>query len=211
MTRAQAEAKLRDLISEGARAPPPVAEGMTVEQVGSRLHHSVEREDARRRRSRLRELSTRPSGAALGETPVSEITVDDVEDFIEQCLAEHRSSTQHYLGALARDLRLRDPQALGVRARAGSPRSRSPTASIATSAFFSTPRSSRRCSRHRHSLSPQPCDAAARRTCQDPEGRAEAAVEAGRSDDRRRRVDRDYLSRREAGRGLSCGRGHAAC
>ncbi len=37
MTKTQAEANLRDLISEALTAPPPVAEGMTVEQVGSRL------------------------------------------------------------------------------------------------------------------------------------------------------------------------------
>src|SRR5450755_372771 len=102
MTKTQAEAKLRDLISETSTAPPPVAEGMTVEQVGSRLITQLKAKNRKPSTVENYESYLRVHLAPhFGETPVSEITVDDVEDFIEQCLAEHSiKSTHNYLGLL---------------------------------------------------------------------------------------------------------------
>ena len=102
MTKTQAEAKLRDLISETSTAPPPAAEGMTVEQVGSRLITQLKAKNRKPSTVENYESYLRVHLAPhFGETPVSEITVDDVEDFIEQCLAEHSiKSTHNYLGLL---------------------------------------------------------------------------------------------------------------
>ena len=102
MTKTQAEAKLRDLISETSTAPPPAAEGMTVEQVGSRLITQLKAKNRKPSTVENYESYLRVHLAPhFGKTPVSEITVDDVEDFIEQCLAEHSiKSTHNYLGLL---------------------------------------------------------------------------------------------------------------
>jgi integrase len=102
MTKTQAEAKLRDLISETSTTPPPVAEGMTVEQVGSRLITQLKAKNRKPSTVENYESYLRVHLVPhFGETPVSEITVDDVEDFIEQCLAEHSiKSTHNYLGLL---------------------------------------------------------------------------------------------------------------
>ena len=102
MTKTQAEAKLRDLISETSTAPPPAAEGMTVEQVGLRLITQLKAKNRKPSTVENYESYLRVHLAPhFGETPVSEITVDDVEDFIEQCLAEHSiKSTHNYLGLL---------------------------------------------------------------------------------------------------------------
>ena len=102
MTKTQAEAKLRDLISETSTAPPLVAEGMTVEQVGSRLITQLGAKNRKPSTVENYESYLRVHLAPhFGETPLSEITVDDVEDFIEQCLAEHSiKSTHNYLGLL---------------------------------------------------------------------------------------------------------------
>ena len=102
MTKTQAEAKLRELISETSTAPPPVAEGMTVEQVGSRLIIQLKAKNRKPSTVENYESYLRVHLAPhFGETPVSEITVDDVEHFVEQCLAEHSiKSTHNYLGLL---------------------------------------------------------------------------------------------------------------
>jgi Phage integrase central domain len=102
LTKTQAEAKLRDLISETVKVPPPVAEGMTVEQVGSRLITQLKAKNRKASTVGNYESYLRVHLAPhFGDKPVSEISVDDVEDFIERCLVDHSiKSTQNYLGLL---------------------------------------------------------------------------------------------------------------
>jgi integrase len=102
LTKTQAEVKLRELISASIRAPPPVVEGLSVEQVGTRLIKQLKAKGRKASTLENYESYLRVHLAPhFGGTPVSEVTVDDVEDFVEQCLAEHSiKSTRNYLGLL---------------------------------------------------------------------------------------------------------------
>ena len=102
LTKTQAEARLRKLISETVKAPPPVAEGMTVQKVGSRLITQLKAKNRKASTVGNYESYLRVHLAPhFGDKPVSEISVDDVEDFIEQCLVDHSiKSTHNYLGLL---------------------------------------------------------------------------------------------------------------
>jgi len=148
MTKTQAEAKLRDLISETSTAPPPVAEGLTVEQVGSRLITQLKAKNRKPSTVENYESYLRVHLAPhFGETPVSEITVDDIEDSSSSALPSTRSRARTTtLDFCTGSSTSRSASVGRTRTRAGSPRSRSRTASIVTSAF-STRRSSRRCSK----------------------------------------------------------------
>jgi len=84
-----AEQRLRDLMSEQAKAPPPVMDGrMTIAEVGARRITNL----ARKGREPDTTLSNYEADIRLhfapffGETPVDGITVDDVEEFIDSCL-----------------------------------------------------------------------------------------------------------------------------
>jgi hypothetical protein len=93
LTRTQAEARLRELMLETSSAPAPVTERMTVAEVGDRRIKHL----ARSGRKPDTTLANYESEIRVhfvphfGETPVDEITADDVEDFIDTCLdAEDR-------------------------------------------------------------------------------------------------------------------------
>jgi len=93
LTRTQAEARLRELMLETNAAPPPVAERMTIAEVGDgRIKHL-----ARSGRKPDTTLANYESEIRIhfaphfGETAVDEITTGDVEEFIDACLdAEDR-------------------------------------------------------------------------------------------------------------------------
>ena len=89
LTRTMAEQRLRDLMSEHAKAPPPLIDGrMTIADVGARRIASL----ARKGRRPDTTLSNYEADIRLhfapffGETPVDRITADDVEEFIDSCL-----------------------------------------------------------------------------------------------------------------------------
>ena len=93
LTRTQAEARLRELMLETNAAPPPVAERMTLTEVGDRRIKHL----ARSGRKPDTTLASYESEIRIhfaphfGETAVDEITTGDVEDFIDACLdAEDR-------------------------------------------------------------------------------------------------------------------------
>jgi integrase len=102
VTKTQAETKLRELMATTVKAPPPVTERMNVEQVAVRLIKQL--------RAKNRKQSTLDSHESylrvhlvpqFGETAIMDITVDDVEDFIEVCLEDQSiKSTLNYLGLL---------------------------------------------------------------------------------------------------------------
>ncbi len=105
LTKSQAEARLRELMSETAKAPVPVAERMSVEQVGRRLITHLKAKG--RKDSTLENYESHMRvhlTPHFGEMPIAEITSDDVEDFIELCLSEDAGqsikSTLNYLGLL---------------------------------------------------------------------------------------------------------------
>jgi integrase len=102
LTKTMAEAKLRDLISASVKAPPPVAEGLTIKEVGTRLIKQLRAKNRKTSTLENYESYLRVHLAPyFGETPISEITADDVEDFIEACMTEHSiKSTKNYLGLL---------------------------------------------------------------------------------------------------------------
>jgi len=115
LTKTQAEARLREEIAATVKAPPPIAQRMSVEDVGLRL--------IRQLRAKNRKDSTLGNYESclrvhlvsyFGEMPIADITVDDVEDFIEECLASHSiKSTLNYLGLL-HSIFLCSSQALGA-------------------------------------------------------------------------------------------------
>lgn len=102
LTKTQAEARLREEIAATVKAPPPVAQRMSVEDAGLRL--------IRQLRAKNRKDSTLGNYESylrvhlvpyFGEMPIADITVDDVEDLIEECLENHSiKSTLNYLGLL---------------------------------------------------------------------------------------------------------------
>jgi integrase len=102
LTKTQAEGRLREEITATAKAPPPVAERMSVEEVGSRLIKQLRAKN--RKDSTLENYQSYLSVHLVphfGEAPITDITVDDVEDFIEVCLERHAiKSTLNYLGFL---------------------------------------------------------------------------------------------------------------
>ncbi len=104
LTRSMAEARLRELMSETATAPPAVTERLTVEQVGVRLIKHLRAKGRKHSTLESYESYIRVHLAPFfGDTPISEITCDDVEDFIEACITDrHQSikSTRNYLGFL---------------------------------------------------------------------------------------------------------------
>jgi hypothetical protein len=106
LTKGQAQARLRELMAETDSAPPPVVERLTVGQVGDRLIKQLALKG--------RTASTTENYASylrvhiephFAGAPISEISaedVEDVEDFLEGCLANGLSvkSTLNYLGFL---------------------------------------------------------------------------------------------------------------
>jgi integrase len=93
LTRTQAEARLRELMIEVDSAPPPVAERMTIAEVGDRRIKQLTR-SGRKPDTTLANYESEIRihfVPRFGEKPVDEITADDVEDFIDGCLdAEDR-------------------------------------------------------------------------------------------------------------------------
>jgi integrase len=93
LTRTQAEARLRELMLEVDSAPLPVAERMTIAEVGDRRIKQLTRTG----RKPDTTLANYESEIRIhfvphfADKPVDEITADDVEDFIDGCLdAEDR-------------------------------------------------------------------------------------------------------------------------
>jgi integrase len=93
LTRTQAEARLRELMLETNAAPPPVAERMSVAEVGDRRIKHL----ARSGRKPDTTLANYESEIRIhfaphfGETAVDDVTTGDVEEFIDACLdAEDR-------------------------------------------------------------------------------------------------------------------------
>jgi integrase len=88
LTRTQAEARLRELMLETSSAPPPVAERMTISDVGDRRIKQL----ARSGRKPDTTLANYESEIRIhfaphfGEKSVDEITADDIEDFVDGCL-----------------------------------------------------------------------------------------------------------------------------
>ncbi len=88
LTRTQAEARLREIMLETNSAPPPIAERMTVAEVGDRRIKQL----ARSGRKPDTTLANYESEIRIhfaphfGQKPVDEITADGVEDFIDACL-----------------------------------------------------------------------------------------------------------------------------
>ena len=103
LTKSQAEVRLRELMTETNSAPPPVAERLTVGQVGSRLIKQLalkgrKSSTTENYKSYLR-VHIEPHFA---DKPIAQITAADVEDFVEACLDRRLStkSTLNYLGFL---------------------------------------------------------------------------------------------------------------
>ncbi len=103
LTKTQAEARLRDLISETNAAPPPIAERVTVAQAGER--------HLRQLALKGRKASTTDNYESylrvhiephFGSTPLADVSAEDVEEFVEACLESGLSvkSTLNYLGFL---------------------------------------------------------------------------------------------------------------
>jgi len=88
LTKAMAEARLRELMAETDSVPPPVTERMTIEQAGKRRI----RELARKGRKQDTTLANYESEIRchfephFGSTPISEIADEDVEEFIDDGL-----------------------------------------------------------------------------------------------------------------------------
>jgi integrase len=101
LTRKMAEARLRKLISELTVAP--VYERMTVAEAGERLIRHLTTKGRKASTTVGYESYLRVHVAPVfGEKPISEITKEDVEDFIAVCLDNGQSvkSTRNYLGFL---------------------------------------------------------------------------------------------------------------
>jgi integrase len=87
LTRAMAEARLRDWISETAKAPPPVAERTTVADAGRRRIKEL----ARKGRKVDTTLANYESEIRVhfephfGETPITQLDSDDIERFLDSC------------------------------------------------------------------------------------------------------------------------------
>jgi hypothetical protein len=87
LTRAMAEARLRDRISETAKAPPQVAERTTVAEAGRRRITEL----ARKGRKVDTTLANYESEIRVhlepyfANTPLSQVTADDVEGFLDGC------------------------------------------------------------------------------------------------------------------------------
>jgi integrase len=90
LTRTMAEARLRELMTETANAPPPVIDRMTIEEVGSRrIKHLI-----RKGRKRDTTLANYESEIRIHfvpffeRTPITAITAEDVEKFIDDRLGD---------------------------------------------------------------------------------------------------------------------------
>jgi len=103
LTKSQAEARLRELMTQTNSAPAPIAERLTVGQAGNRL---IKQLNLKGRKSSTTEnyesylrVHIEPH---FGDTPIAQISAEDVEDFIEACLDAGLStkSTLNYLGFL---------------------------------------------------------------------------------------------------------------
>lgn len=88
LTRTMAEQRLRDLMSDHAKAPPPVIEGrMTIADVGARRIANLARKGRQPDTLSNYEADIRLHFAPFfGATPVDRITAADVEEFIDLCL-----------------------------------------------------------------------------------------------------------------------------
>jgi integrase len=98
LTRTQAESRLRELMLEANAAPPPVAERMTLAEVGDRRNKHL----ARTGRKPDTTLANYESEIRVhfaphfGESAIGEITAEDVEAFVDACLdAEGRIDRGH--------------------------------------------------------------------------------------------------------------------
>jgi integrase len=87
LSKTQAEAKLRELMAETAKAPPALVEEMSIEQAGASLIKQLV--------VKGRKLSTTDNYESylrvhlapfFGDTPIARITAADVEDFLEHCV-----------------------------------------------------------------------------------------------------------------------------
>ena len=107
LTKTQAEARLREEITATVKAPPPVTQRMSIEEVGSRLIKQLRAKN--RKDSTVENYQSYLSVHLVphfGETPITDIAVDDVEDFIEVCLEDHAiKSTLNYLDDLCHGIR----------------------------------------------------------------------------------------------------------
>jgi integrase len=103
LTKAQAEARLREKMVAEASAPPPVKERMTVGDVGERLIRQLavkgRKDSTTQNYASYLNVHLNPH---FGDQPISEIEVEDVEDFIEACLQRKLAvkSVLNYLGFL---------------------------------------------------------------------------------------------------------------
>jgi integrase len=103
LTRTQAEARARELMEETNSAPAPVAERLTVSQVGTRLIKQLTLRGRKTSTTNNYESYLRVHFEPhFGETPIAQITGDDVEDFLEGCLERGASvkTARNYLAFL---------------------------------------------------------------------------------------------------------------
>jgi integrase len=103
LTKIQAEGRLRQLMTETNAAPAPLAERLTVGEAGSRLIRQLALKGRKSSTTENYESYLRVHiEPHFGETPIAQITAEDVEDFVEACLDSGLcvKSTLNYLGFL---------------------------------------------------------------------------------------------------------------
>jgi integrase len=103
LTKSQAEVRLRELMIETNSAPAPVAERLTVGQVGNRLIKQLALKGRKSSTTENYESYLRVHiEPHFRDKPIAQITAEDVEDFVELCLDNGLStkSTLNYLGFL---------------------------------------------------------------------------------------------------------------
>jgi integrase len=103
LTKSHAEARLRELMTETNSAPAPVAERLTVGQVGHRLIKQLELKGRKSSTTENYESYLRVHiEPHFDDTPIAQITAEDVEAFVKTCLDRRLStqSTLNYVGFL---------------------------------------------------------------------------------------------------------------
>jgi integrase len=103
LTRTQAEARLREMMSELSVAPPPVVERITVKEAGDRLIRQLKLKQRKASTTDNYESILRAQLVPAFPQSLTQITDADVEDYIEDCVTEQGisvRSTLNYVGFL---------------------------------------------------------------------------------------------------------------